>query len=288
MTRKTDDEARQLLMMAVVRHRDGGRRLCEEAGAGGAKPLPPPPPTVGGTAPPPPGRRSPSWSRSSCHRAGAGRHRRVEITRRPQSRLTAASRCSSSSTARSSARAARATLQENANVLKKYCDLADHDRGPLRRARLGRIQPRARRTPRRWRRVITSCRSASRPTRVRTVSYGKEFPFDPAREDGAWRRIAARTSSSRPSESTRDNQIMKTIIAARARRSVLPPLPAARAEQARDADDGGHPHAAGAEPAAADRPSGRDRLAERIAQDASTAASTSRRRRSARRLPIRT
>jgi peptidoglycan-associated lipoprotein len=81
--------------------------------------------------------------------------------------------------------AAQATLQENANVLRKYmtwqitieghCD----ERGSAEyNLALGE------------RRALTArdyLVSLGIPaTRVRTVSYGKEFPFDPAHDDSAW------------------------------------------------------------------------------------------------------
>ena len=81
--------------------------------------------------------------------------------------------------------AAQSTLQENANVLKKYstwqitieghCD----ERGSAeynlalgeRRALVARD-------------YLVSLGVVA--PRVRTVSYGKEFPFDPGHEEGAW------------------------------------------------------------------------------------------------------
>ena len=70
-------------------------------------------------------------------------------------------------------------------LMKKYPTWIDHDRGALGRARYGRIQPGAWRAPRRWRRATIWSRSASRPT-ASTVSYGKEFPFEPGHDETSW------------------------------------------------------------------------------------------------------
>ena len=82
-------------------------------------------------------------------------------------------------------RTGQQVLQANADVLQEVPDVADHRRGPLRRARHGRVQPGARRAPRRAARNYLV--SLGIPAdRVKTVSYGKEFPFDPGHDEGAW------------------------------------------------------------------------------------------------------
>ncbi len=79
----------------------------------------------------------------------------------------------------------QATLQENAGVLKKYgtwqitieghCD----ERGSAEyNLALGERRANAARD------YLVSLGVGA--NRVRTVSYGKEFPFDPAHEEGAW------------------------------------------------------------------------------------------------------
>ena len=136
---------------------------------------PPPPPTAaaGGRA----GRR--------CRRCRSGRHHRV------------ASRSTISTATRRSAAVLRARqcggrrrrpagAAGQRRGAEEIPDVADHDRRPLRRARHGRVQPRARRAPRAGGAAPTWSRSAFRPTRLQTVSYGKEFPFDAGHDEAAW------------------------------------------------------------------------------------------------------
>ena len=64
-------------------------------------------------------------------------------------------------------------------------DLGDHHRRALRRARHGRVQSGARRAAGR-RRAHLSRLARHSGDRLRTVSYGKEFPFDPGHDEAAW------------------------------------------------------------------------------------------------------
>ena len=100
-------------------------------------------------------------------------------------RTRRSSPCSSPSTAIELDDTARAALTANADVLKQYgtwvitieghCD----ERGTAEyNLALGDRRALAAKT--------TCCRWASERDRVRTVSYGKEFPFDPGHDDAAW------------------------------------------------------------------------------------------------------
>ena len=89
---------------------------------------------------------------------------------------------------------AQAVLDANAALLKQIPDLDRDDRRSLRRARHRRVQSGIGRTARRRRARPIWCRSASPADRLRTVSYGKEFPFDPGHDERRGRRTAARTS----------------------------------------------------------------------------------------------
>ena len=192
--------------------------------------------------------------RADDRAARAGARRRA--SRRRRSTISTAtrrsSRCSSSTTAASSPATAQAVLDDNAAVLKQYsswtvtieghCDergtaeynLALGERRARGRARLSGVARHLRR--------IGCGRSAtarsSRSIRDTTKRRG--------------RRTAARISSSRRSETvmTADSfsaRSSRSSLASRASRA-----PAARGRQGTAADDGRHPHAAGAGAAAAE------------------------------------
>ena len=132
----------------------------------------------------------------------------------------------------------------------------------------------------RWPPATISSRSASRPTRVRTVSYGKEFPFDPGARRGGLVEEPPRALRDHREVSgnmvAHDDGIWSIEPRWRSRPSPAVAAPARGAEQARDADDGRHPHAAGADPAAAAAARRRARAAQRDPEELSTRASTSR------------
>ncbi len=67
-------------------------------------------------------------------------------------------------------------------------DVGHHDRRPLRRARNGRVQSGSWRAARRRGADVSLMSLGLDASRLRTVSYGSEFPFDPAHQESAWSR----------------------------------------------------------------------------------------------------
>ena len=81
---------------------------------------------------------------------------------------------------------AQATLARQAQWLNKYAQLRDHRRRPCRRARHARIQPGARRPPRRRHPRLPRLRAASPRNRMKTISYGKERPVAVCDDISCW------------------------------------------------------------------------------------------------------
>ena len=151
------------------------------------QPMPPPAPPIApaaATAPPPAAERVEESLRCRRSRRSGGRDRRIA-----RSTISIAIRRSGRSSFRSTAPSSTTTgapvVTANAEVLKKYatwvitieghCD----ERGTAEyNLALGERRAVAVRT------YLVSLGIA--PDRIRTVSYGKEFPFDPGHDGAAW------------------------------------------------------------------------------------------------------
>ena len=152
-----------------------------------AQPAPPPP------APPPVTTRDAARAAAAARRGGAAGAAGAAVAedsiaqplaRRPESRLAAQAGVLRLDSAELDERA-RAIVHGQRRRAEEVPDVGDHRRRTLRRARHGRIQPRARRAPRGRGEDLPGV--ARHPAdRVRTVSYGKEFPFDPGHDEEAW------------------------------------------------------------------------------------------------------
>ena len=220
-----------------------------------ARPMPPPPDRVDGAsappAPPTPVQRAAPVPPSRPWPTIRWRPSRSTTS----TRTRRSSRSSSSSTAsRSSAEGSRRCRRTPA-ILKKYptwvitieghCD----ERGTAEyNLALGERRALAAKN------YLVSLGIAA--DRLRTVSYGKEFPFDPGHDDRRGRRTAAPLRGhQRSKRGADDGEAMpwKTALAWWRRRVLLPSRrrAGARRNKPRNADDGGHPDAAGAESAAA-------------------------------------
>ncbi|HXG89095.1 MAG TPA: peptidoglycan-associated lipoprotein Pal [Vicinamibacterales bacterium] len=158
---------------------------CAKKVAPVARPAPPPPMSTGGAVPPPPEPPRPGSEPVSAETVPEdpiGSKSLDDLNR--DSPLKPVFYDSDSSDVNSSG---QSILQENANVLRKYatwqitieghCD----ERGSAEyNLALGERRALAARD------YLISLGIAA--TRLRTVSYGKEFPFDPAHDQSAWAR----------------------------------------------------------------------------------------------------
>ncbi len=150
-----------------------------------ARPVPPPPPMEEPATPTkPPAPPEPAAEKPVAPDADEGRHDGLAVARRPQPRLAAAARCSSATTAPRSRPRGRRSSRANAELLKKYptwvitieghCD----ERGTAEyNLALGERRAVAART------YLVSLGIPA--DRVKVVSYGKEFPFDPGNTEEA-------------------------------------------------------------------------------------------------------
>ncbi len=163
------------------------RRVVLAPAAAVAAPPPPPvatPPAVTTAPPPPPPQRVEESLPVPPQPLARGL--RSPIARSTISTATPRSgRCSSRSTARTSTTPAAAIAQSNAELLKKYptwvVTLEGHcdERGTAEyNLALGERRAVAVKT------YLVSL--GIPPDRIRTVSYGKEFPFDPGHNEDAW------------------------------------------------------------------------------------------------------
>ena len=130
-------------------------------------------------APPPPrgqpaGRRrsAPGCRRSAADELGVdGRPRRAEPRLAAQARVLPARQ-------RRTRRGGAQVVAANADMLKQNPHWVITIEGPLRRARHGGVQPGARRTAGDGGQDLPDVARHLAPIGMRTVSYGKEFPFD--------------------------------------------------------------------------------------------------------------
>ena len=150
--------------------------------------MPPPPPADAHDGAAARRRRRPNRSREPigrAARAGARRRDLVGVARRSEQELAAEAGATSSWTAAISAPPNQKTLDENAALLKRYpswavtieghCD----ERGTAEyNLALGERRAVAARA------YLVSLGIAA--DRLRTVSYGKEFPFDPGHDEAAF------------------------------------------------------------------------------------------------------
>ncbi len=114
---------------------------------------------------------------------GAERQRRARRRTSPSMSATASS---STPIPRSIRADAQATLSKQAQWLNQYGNYAHHRRRPCRRTRHPRIQPGARRPPRRRHPRLPDRAGASPVKRLKTISYGKERPVAVCDDISCW------------------------------------------------------------------------------------------------------
>ena len=217
-------------------------------------------------------RRRPRRPRPS-RRSRSSRRRRSPRTRwrrAPSTTSTATPRCGSSyfdyDSAELSAEA-RAALDANAALLKKYPVLDGHHRGPLRRARHRRVQPGPRRAPGRRGAVVPGgARHPGQPREDRQLREGVPVRSRPRRgrlgQEPA-RALRHHREVVRPQARRSHDPTPWAVLRGGAPPVVLGDAAARGRQQGAPADDGGHPDAAAAEHPAAG-PAGRGDQAARV------------------------
>ena len=71
---------------------------------------------------------------------------------------------------------------------QRFPECVHRDRGPLRRTRLGRVQPRAGRPPRQLRQRVPAGQLGVPADRLKTISYGKERPQCTEENESCWQK----------------------------------------------------------------------------------------------------